>query len=102
MLVRAKNKPHVGVHEAQVEWVSVSLSLARTNMSNVTLPFNVTQRGLSLRQAAAYWGVCPNTYRKLEALGVAPKPMHIPGVSHRRYDRLEHDRALDARRAGAA
>jgi hypothetical protein len=67
-------------------------------MSNVTLPSNVTQRGLSLRQAAAYWGVCPNSFRKLVRLGVAPGPLYVPGLDRNLFDKEQQDQAIRALR----
>jgi hypothetical protein len=66
----------------------------RTNMSNVILPYGMVPGGLTRRPAAAHLGVCPSTYSKLEAAGIAPKPMNIPVVTHRQ-DRLEIYRAID-------
>jgi hypothetical protein len=67
------------------------------------LPENITPRGLNIRQAAAYWGVCPNTYKKLYRAGLAPGPIKLPGVDRNVFDRLELDRAIDAARGiGAA
>jgi hypothetical protein len=40
---------------------------------------NIAPRGLNIRQAAAYWGVCPNTYKKLYRAGLAPAPLKLPG-----------------------
>jgi hypothetical protein len=60
----------------------------------------IEPRALNLRQAAAYWGVSANTYKKLEHLGLAPGPIKLPGVLRRLYDKAELDEAMDARRAG--
>ncbi|MGY4281229.1 hypothetical protein ACVWXO_000449 [Bradyrhizobium sp. LM2.7] len=54
-------------------------------------------RGLNIRQAAAYWGVSPGTFKKLVRLGFAPSPLEIPGLDRNIYDRLALDRAMDAR-----
>jgi hypothetical protein len=56
-------------------------------------------RGLNIRQAAAYWGVSPNTFRKLVRLGFAPRPVDFPGLDRNIYDRLALDRAMDERSA---
>ena len=58
-------------------------------------------RGMSERQAAAYWGVSPGTFRKMTRLGLAPPPMDLPGIDRRIYDRLALDRAIESR-GGAA
>jgi len=54
-------------------------------------------RGMSERQAAAYWGVSPGTFRKMTRLGLTPPPMDLPGIDRRIYDRLALDRAIEAR-----
>jgi hypothetical protein len=59
-------------------------------------------RGLNIRQAAAYWGVAPNTFKKLIDLGLAPPPLKLPGVGRAIFDRLELDRAMDAARSETA
>jgi hypothetical protein len=56
----------------------------------------ITPRGLTLRQAAAYWGVSYNTFRKLIDLGIVPKPMNMPGLGRLMFDRLALDAAMDA------
>ena len=65
-------------------------------------PTNIAPRGLSIRQAAAYFGVCPNTYKKLYRAGLAPAPLNLPGLDRKVFDRLELDRAMDARRQSGA
>jgi hypothetical protein len=67
-----------------------------------SLPENVLPRGLTIRQAARYWGVCPNTFRKLVRDGIAPGPLSCPGLGRLLFDREEQDRAIDARRSGKA
>jgi hypothetical protein len=59
---------------------------------------DIEPRGLNIRQAAAYWGVSPNTYRKLYRNGLAPGPIDIPGLDRNVFDRRELDRAMDAAR----
>ncbi len=49
-----------------------------------------------MHQAAAYWGVSYNTFRKLIELGAVPKPMSIPGLGRLMFDRKALDAALDA------
>jgi hypothetical protein len=56
-------------------------------------------RGMSRRQAAAYWGVSPGTFAKMVRLGIAPPPMTLPGISRRVYDRHAIDTAITAHRA---
>src|SRR6266851_5323649 len=48
---------------------SISLS---TDTPMRTPPETIAPRGLNIRQAAAYWGVSPGTFRKLVRLGLAP------------------------------
>ena len=38
---------------------------------------SIVPRGMSLKQAAAYWGVSPNTYRKFIRDGVVPPPIRL-------------------------
>jgi predicted DNA-binding transcriptional regulator AlpA len=63
-----------------------------------TLPLNIDPRGLNIRQVSAYWGVSPGTFKKLVRLGLAPEPIHLPGLDRQIWDRLEIDRAMDAAR----
>ena len=62
-----------------------------SNLSN-SLP----HRGLTLRQTAAYWGVCPNTLRKWVREGVVPGPLEIPGLGRGLFDREQQERAFNA------
>ena len=59
------------------------------------LPPNIAPRGLTMRQAAAYWGVSYNTFRKLVREGYAPAPVDI-GLGRMIFDRVAMDRAMDA------
>jgi hypothetical protein len=63
-----------------------------------TKPFS-PPRGMSGRQAAAYWGVSPGTFTKMVRLGIAPAPMSLPGIDRVIYDRSEIDTAISAHRA---
>jgi hypothetical protein len=56
-------------------------------------------RGMSGRQASAYWGVSPGTFKKMVALGIAPPPMDLQGIDRVLYDRHAIDRAMNARSA---
>jgi hypothetical protein len=56
-------------------------------------------RGMSERQAAAYWGVSPGTYRKMIRLGIAPAPLTTPGIERKIHDRQAIDIAMTAHRA---
>jgi excisionase family DNA binding protein len=60
-----------------------------------TLPA-VEPRGLTMRQAAAYWGVSYNTFRKLIREGVAPAPIDL-GLGRFIFDRTAMDAALESR-----
>ena len=62
------------------------------------LPQNIAPRGLNIRQASAYWGVSPGTFKKLVGLGLAPAPLKLPGLDRNIFDKLELDRAMDAAR----
>jgi len=66
------------------------------------LPDNIPPRALTLRQAAAYYGVSYNTFRKLTEIGAVPKPMNIPGLGRLMFDRKALDAAMDACSKGAA
>ena len=67
------------------------------DMSKIPLP-GITPRGLNIRQAAAYWGVSPGTFKKLVRRGLAPAPLKLPGLDRNVFDRFELDRAMDAAR----
>jgi hypothetical protein len=62
-------------------------------------PSTIPSRGLNIRQASAYWGVSPNTFRKLVRLGLAPAPLKLPGLDRNIYDRAALDAAMSARAA---
>lgn len=64
-------------------------------MNKVLLP-NITPRGLSLKQVAAYWGVSQNTYRKFIREGIAPPPIRLGRKGKMIFDRIAQDAALDA------
>jgi hypothetical protein len=61
-------------------------------------PLSIPPRGLTLRQAAAYWGVCPNTFRKLVRIGAAPPPLYIPELGRDLFDLQQQDQAILALR----
>jgi hypothetical protein len=63
---------------------------------------NIAPRGLSIYQAAAYWGVSPGTFKKLVRLGLAPAPMRLPGLDRNIFDKCELDRAMNAARGSEA
>jgi len=60
-------------------------------------PSTIPPRGLNIRQAAAYWGVSPNTFKKLVRLGLAPQPLRLPGLDRNIYDRQALDEAMTSR-----
>jgi hypothetical protein len=66
-------------------------------MRKSTLPESIPPRGLNLSQAAPYVGVSRGTFQKMTRLGLAPGPLDLSGLERRIYDRLELDRAMDAR-----
>lgn len=57
------------------------------------LPFDCP-RGLSRLEAARYIGVSPNTFDRLVAEGIMPRPKEIG--ARRVYDRAQLDHAFDA------
>jgi hypothetical protein len=59
-------------------------------------PFELQPRLLTIRQTASYWGISPNTYKKLVRRGIAPGPVNPPGLGRLLYDREQQDRAIDA------
>ena len=63
-------------------------------MSVCIPPSTIVPRGLNIRQAAAYWGVSPNTFRKLVRLGLAPAPLKLPGLDRNIYDLVALDAAM--------
>jgi hypothetical protein len=62
----------------------------------------IAPRGLSLIQAAAYWGVSPGSFKSLVKRGLAPDSMKIPGLDRIIWDKDVLDRAWDALRDGVA
>jgi hypothetical protein len=60
-------------------------------------PSVIPPRCLNIRQASAYWGVSPGTFKKLVRLGLAPAPLELPGLDRNIFDRVAFDRAMDAR-----
>jgi hypothetical protein len=59
-------------------------------------PSTIPSRGHDIRQAAAYWGVSPNTFKKLVRLGLAPEPLRLPGPDRNIYDRVALHAAMSA------
>jgi hypothetical protein len=57
----------------------------------------IPPRGLNIRQAAAYWGVFPGTFRKLIRLGLAPEPLKLPGLDRNIFDLQALVAAMSAR-----
>jgi hypothetical protein len=70
--------------------------------STAQLQTPVLPRGLNIRQASAYWGVSPNTFKRLVQRGDAPAPMKIPGLDRNIWDKQNLDHAMDALRDGVA
>jgi hypothetical protein len=62
-----------------------------------TLPDTIAPRCLTFRQAAAYYGVSYNTFKKLIRLGVAPQPIDMPELGRLLFDREQLDVAMDSR-----
>jgi hypothetical protein len=67
-------------------------------MRRAQLPSSIQPRAFNLRQAAAYWGVSPNTFRKFVRLGIAPPPLHIPELGRDLFDIQQQDQAIRALR----
>jgi hypothetical protein len=59
-------------------------------------PPELQPRLLTISQTASYWGISPNTFKKLVRLGIAPAPVNPPGLGRLLYDREQQDRAIDA------
>jgi len=66
-------------------------------MTTARLQTPILPRGLNIRQASAYWGVSPGTFKKLMRLGLVPAPLELPGCERNIFDRVALDRAMDAR-----
>ena len=60
-------------------------------------PDTVAPRLLTLNETASYWGVSPNTFRKMVQKGIAPGPIYTPGMTRLLSDKPAHDAAIDAR-----
>ena len=59
---------------------------------------NILPRLLTIKQTASYWGVSPDSFRKLVQNGIAPGAVHTPGFNRLLFDREQQDRAMDALR----
>jgi hypothetical protein len=59
-------------------------------------PVSIEPRGLSVPQAAAYYGISPNAYRYLMRRGVVPAPIKIPGFERQIIDKAQLDAAMDS------
>jgi hypothetical protein len=62
---------------------------------------SIPPRGLNIRQASAYWGVSPGTFKKMVRLGLVPPPLNLPGLDRNIWDRQVLDCAMDAVSPGA-
>ena len=62
----------------------------------------IVPRGMSLEQAASYFGVSYGTFRTLVARGQAPAPIRIPGVDRNIWYRETLDATMDRLRDGVA
>jgi hypothetical protein len=56
---------------------------------------NVQSRGMTTRQAAAFWGVHYHTFRKLVRLGAVPGPLKVPGLARSIFDREQQEGAFN-------
>jgi hypothetical protein len=68
----------------------------------VSLSKDVQSRGLTTRQAAAFWVVHYHTFRKLVRLGVVPGPIKLPGLARPIFDREQQEDAFDRFRTSEA
>jgi hypothetical protein len=66
-------------------------------MSMCDPPPSILPRGLNIREASRYWGVSPNTFKKLVRLGLAPAPWKLPDLDRNVFDRQALDAAMSAR-----
>ena len=62
----------------------------------------IQNRGLGVQEAADYFGVSYNTFKKLVARGQAPKPIKIDGLNRTIWYREQLDAWMDKLRDGAA
>ena len=70
--------------------------------STARLQAPIPPRGLNIRQASAYWGVSPGTFKKMVRIGLAPPPLNLPGLDRNIWDKRVLDDGMDARRDGVA
>jgi hypothetical protein len=55
----------------------------------------VQSRGMTTRQAAAFWGVHYHTFRKPVRLGVVPGPLKMHGIARPIFDREQQEEAFN-------
>jgi hypothetical protein len=72
-----------------------------TSKHGITMPgipalATIPPRGLSIRRASSYWGLGPNTFKKVR-LGLAPEPLRLPDLDRNIYDQIALDAAMSAR-----
>jgi hypothetical protein len=58
-------------------------------------PGGIQPRGLTVTQTAQYWGVSPNTFKKLVRAGHAPGPIKLPGIERQIFDLRQQEAAMD-------
>jgi hypothetical protein len=63
---------------------------------------DISPRGMTMRQTAAFWGVSYQTFRKLVREGAVPPPMEVPGLGRKLFDRELQEEAFARYRKGAA
>jgi hypothetical protein len=51
---------------------------------------------MNLKQACAYWGVSPITFKSLIKAGIAPPPIRLAAKGKQIFDRVAIDAAMDA------
>ena len=61
----------------------------------VSLSKNPHSRGMTTRQAAAFWGLHYHTFRKLVRLGTIPGPIKLPGLARPIFDREQQEEAFN-------
>jgi hypothetical protein len=79
------------IDTAPPEKVGLFFGQERVVSKNRKEPFSIELRGLSVPQAAAYFGISPNAYRSLMREGKVPQPIQIPGFERQIVDKVRLD-----------
>ena len=91
-LASAIKNPSVKIHHGEMGdfWLAKDRTHVRVSLSE-----NPQSRGMTTRQAAAFWGVHYHTFRKLVRLGVIPGPLKVPGLARPIFDRSQQEEAFN-------